>query len=57
MYEQYRNKKGREAFIQLPMQQGAMVHPIIHTYIILCMKKDQFADTAPYNPKNTVLKK
>ena len=49
MYEQYRNKKSREAFIKLPMQWGATVHPIIFTYIILYMKKDQFTDTAPYN--------
>ena len=50
IYEQYRNKKSREAFIQLPMKWGATVHPIICTYIILYMKKDQFTDTAPYNP-------
>ena len=39
MYEQYRNKKSREAFIQLLMQWGATVHLIIYTYIILYMKK------------------
>ena len=49
MYEQYRNKKSREAFIQLPMQGGATVHPIIYTYIILHMKNHQFTDTVPYN--------
>ena len=34
MYERYRNKKSREAFVQLPMQWGATVHPIIYAYII-----------------------
>ena len=46
MYEQYRyrNKKSREAFIQLTMQWGATVHPIIYTYIYIYIyiKKNQF---------------
>ena len=50
MHEQYQNKKSREAFIQLPMQRGAAVRPIIYIYIILYMKKDRFTDNAPYNP-------
>ena len=57
MYEQYRNKKSREAFIQLPMQWGATVHPIIDTYIILYMKKDQFTVTAPYYPVRLIVQK
>ena len=52
-----RNKKSREAFIQPPMQWGAMVHPIIYTHVILYMKKDQFTDTAPYNPVRLIVRK
>ena len=58
MYEQYRNKKSREAFIELPMQWGATVHPIIYTYIYhLVNEKYQFTDTAPYNPMRLKVRK
>ena len=57
MYEQYRNKKSREAFIQLPMRWGATMHTVIYTFIILYMKKDQFTDTAPYNLVRLIVRK
>ena len=57
MYEQYRKRKSREAFIQLPMQWGATVHPMTYTYIILHMKKDQFTDAVPYNPVHLKVRK
>ena len=43
----FRNKKSRGAFIQLPMQWAATVHPIIQC--VLYMKKDPFTNTVSYN--------